>query len=371
VFSAKVVLHPPIFVQRNAIEDMSSLPLVLITGVSGFIGGHVLQCALNAGYPVRVTARPAKVEAVRKQWGTKVDVVTISDLIQSDYSEALKGVEAVIHTASPLPGTCTDEELLQSTVEGGLNILRQATSHGVKTFVFTSSWSACIDLSKVELIYSDYSYTENDWSPATKENPLLSDGLPSQLVYMSAKTIVEKAVWKFADEHPEIDITTIVPPAVYGPIVPGSHMSKKGIRSSSLDFFYRNVFPSGGNAIKLVDDKFTVPQQVDVRDVAVAHVLALLAPHTNITGRKRLLVAGSSMTWKAAVEHLATARPELKQRLPDTSEAPDVKVCSIDTTKAKQVLGPDFKITPWGKTAEDTADCIVALEKSWKDIIVN
>ena len=53
---------------------MSSIPsnsIVLVTGVNGFIGSHIADQFLTAGYNVRGTARsPSKADAV-KRWLTK------------------------------------------------------------------------------------------------------------------------------------------------------------------------------------------------------------------------------------------------------------------------------------------------------------
>ena len=46
-----------------------------------------------------------------------------------------------------------------------------------------------------------------DWNPATKEQ-VLAGGQSPIWVYSAAKTIAEQEVWKFAEAHPEIDITT-------------------------------------------------------------------------------------------------------------------------------------------------------------------
>ena len=45
-----------------------------------------------------------------------------------------------------------------------------------------------------------------DWNPATKEAALSGERDPAW-IYSAAKTVAEQEVWKFADEHPEIDIT--------------------------------------------------------------------------------------------------------------------------------------------------------------------
>ena len=84
--------------------------MLKLTGATGYIGGHILQQLLEAGYRVRAsvtllscvklsgsdfvycrTARPAKVDALREKLGGKVEVVPVDDLATGDYSEALKG----------------------------------------------------------------------------------------------------------------------------------------------------------------------------------------------------------------------------------------------------------------------------------------
>jgi len=43
-----------------------------------------------------------------------------------------------------------------------------------------------------------------DWNPMTEEDTLAA---PPFLAYVGAKTAAERAVWKFADEHKNVDIT--------------------------------------------------------------------------------------------------------------------------------------------------------------------
>ena len=52
-------------------------------------------------------ARSRKADALRKvyaKYGDKVDIVVIEDLVKGDFTDALKGVFAVIHVATPIPG---------------------------------------------------------------------------------------------------------------------------------------------------------------------------------------------------------------------------------------------------------------------------
>ena len=106
------------------------MSLVLVTGVSGFLGAHVADQLLIAGYRVRGTARSGKIALVKEGYAgqDKFEVIEVNDLIHGDFTEALKGaflyrssdlcffiqlqgVEYVIHTASPLFKGTPEEEI--------------------------------------------------------------------------------------------------------------------------------------------------------------------------------------------------------------------------------------------------------------------
>ena len=86
-----------------------SKQLILITGASGFLGFHVLVTALKSGYRARVALR--RLEQADKIAGAKsiqpyqsdVEFVAVPDITAPNaYDEAVKGVDHVIHCASPL-----------------------------------------------------------------------------------------------------------------------------------------------------------------------------------------------------------------------------------------------------------------------------
>lgn len=157
-----------------------------------------------------------------------MEVYSIADLTTSDYTDALKGVGAVIHVASPLYGTEAGEKMIkvsnmlhtylyiwctnrtfQAAVEGTMNLVRQAASAGVKRVVVTSSLVTAQGTRKHEFLYDDFVLSEKDWNPATLETALEdAKGQNEFHVYGIAKTVAERELWKFAEVHPELDITT-------------------------------------------------------------------------------------------------------------------------------------------------------------------
>lgn len=88
-----------------------------------------------------------------------------------------------------------------------MNITRQAAAAGVKRLIITSSLSSLADMNKPELFYTNAVLTDKDFNPATVEETLSGKHNPFW-VYCAVKALSERAVWKFADEHPEIDIST-------------------------------------------------------------------------------------------------------------------------------------------------------------------
>lgn len=47
------------------------------------------------------------------EYGDRVEIVVVEDLVKGDFTDALKGVSAVIHTATPVPGREELQDLLK------------------------------------------------------------------------------------------------------------------------------------------------------------------------------------------------------------------------------------------------------------------
>jgi nucleoside-diphosphate-sugar epimerase len=84
---------------------------VLVTGATGFIGAHVLDCLLAEGIRVRGATRSLskgrEMQAARPGHAGSLDFVEIRDFGQDEnqngtgiFDEAIKGMDAVIHVAS-------------------------------------------------------------------------------------------------------------------------------------------------------------------------------------------------------------------------------------------------------------------------------
>ena len=85
---------------------VSSPAKVLITGANGYLGVWVVKKYLEAGYSVRGTVRSlSKSEFLRDRfsdYGDRFELAVVEDITKDGaFDEAVRGVDAIAHTASP------------------------------------------------------------------------------------------------------------------------------------------------------------------------------------------------------------------------------------------------------------------------------
>ena len=76
---------------------------ILVTGGAGFIGSHVVDVMINAGYDVRIldSLEPPTHNGETPAWvNSRAEFVRGDVSKKSDWKKALEGVDAVIHLAS-------------------------------------------------------------------------------------------------------------------------------------------------------------------------------------------------------------------------------------------------------------------------------
>lgn len=113
---------------------------VLITGATGFVGRALVPALAAAGRPLTLAVRAPAATS-----GGEVRQVTVGEIgPETDWSEALSEVEAVIHLAARVhvaPERAEAEAGLFDRVNhvGAARLFAQAAGRGVGTFVFASS----------------------------------------------------------------------------------------------------------------------------------------------------------------------------------------------------------------------------------------
>jgi nucleoside-diphosphate-sugar epimerase len=109
---------------------------VLVTGATGFIGGHLARHLLDRGHPARAMVRRENPNLA--QAGIELTRGDITD--QDAARAAVEGVDAVFHLAAQRDVWGTPESVYHKVnVEGTLNLLRASATAGVQRFVFCSS----------------------------------------------------------------------------------------------------------------------------------------------------------------------------------------------------------------------------------------
>ncbi|KAF8271941.1 NAD-P-binding protein [Lactarius quietus] len=336
------------------------MTIVLVTGASGFVGSHVVSELLREGYTVRGAVRSHNVARVSKNhesFGDRFSTVVIDDLVTSDLEAAVRGVDAIIHVASPLAHTAAPDVILDTAVTGTTRILDAAVATGVKKLVITES---IMSLGTPDDFWKDITITENSYSPLTREDAL-KPGVSGFEVYSVSKGLSDLTVRNFRQEHPDFDIASIHPGYIYGPLGPGQVYDTPATGTNR--YIYGLISGAPDRPVSGYDRAVRgAPLNVDVRDVARAHVLALKLPPSSTP--KRFVLTTSTFTWTEAIALLAEKRPELKDRLPVVTgnEPPVGTIARMDTSKTESVLGMKSYVK-WQDTVLDTVDDLLRVEK--------
>ncbi len=151
---------------------MRTKQTLAITGATGFVGGHLLNLAVRAGFPVRALTRRTQDDRPNVTWvrGALDNPASLSVLCA--------GADVLIHIAGVVNAP-TREGFEAGNVAGTLAVVEAAKKSGCKRFVHVSSLAAT---------------------------------LPKLSIYGETKAKAEKIV-----KSSGLDWTIIRPPAVYGP----------------------------------------------------------------------------------------------------------------------------------------------------------
>ncbi|RXW23016.1 hypothetical protein EST38_g2831 [Candolleomyces aberdarensis] len=278
---------------------------VLVTGANGYIAIWVVRKLLENGYNVRGTVRKAeKGEYLKKYFESyvrqgRLEVIVVEDITKEGaFDEAVKGVHAIEHMASPVHVDVDDpEEFIRPAVDGTLGILKSALKNNlaIKRIVITSSCAAVSTVAPEARTFS-----EADWNEITI-NEIREQGQQASRTtkYRASKTLAEKGAWKFYEENVKKegrvtwDVVALNPPMVFGPGI--QEISSPSALNASLKSWYDFVYSPSASSAKPKDAFEVSNSWVDVRDLADAHVLAL---EKEEAGGQRIIVTQGAYIWQ-------------------------------------------------------------------------
>ncbi|MEV0298455.1 aldehyde reductase [Nocardia sp. NPDC050710] len=283
---------------------------VLVTGATGFIAGHCIAELLEHGYAVRATVRDlgnagkrAHLVALAQRLGGELEF-TAADLDNdTGWAAAVSGCTYVMHVASPFPSQppADERELIGPAVEGTLRVLRAAADNtGVRRVVLTSSVAA--------IAYGhehDDVRTEADWSVVERV-----------AAYPKSKTLAERAAWDFIAAQPAgraLELAVVNPGMVLGPLQATTSTS------TSHEPVRRLLIRDAPGSPR------TAWAPVDVRDLAVAHRLAMEKPEA---AGNRYICAGKPM-WMGEMAQLLAAEYNPRGYRVTTRVVPDLMVRAV------------------------------------------
>ncbi|PFH46894.1 hypothetical protein AMATHDRAFT_153481 [Amanita thiersii Skay4041] len=337
---------------------------VLVTGANGFVAIWLVRTLLEQGYCVRGTVRSAEkgehLTEMFKSYRDKFELVVVKDFTKDGaFDDAVRGIDAIQHIASPLHFHSDDpKELIDPAVKGTLGILKSAMKHGpaIKRVVLLASTASVLRDSDEPLVFN-----ENDWNDQSiKEVEVLGHKASPMAKYYASKTLAEKAAWKFYSEHKDQlswGLVTLNPPFVFGPVI------------------HQVSFPSDLNATtKVWYDIVVAPKDsdkshsfltnvgsswIDVRDLALALVKSLNVKEAE---GERIIVSAGDFSWRdwlniatsfaSSLQGAMQGAPIAPRNLSRTkTQATTSAIYKIkyDTSKEKQILGLNYR------TMEDAA----------------
>lgn len=211
---------------------------VLVTGATGFIGSYLCKKLSEIGFRVKGTYRNIKkINSI-----SNIDWIEVSDVgPKTDWSEALNGVDYVIHLASVAHRARKEqvadyEEFMRINAYGTLNLVEQCKKYSqIKRFIYLSSVSAVCSYSREPI----------------NENKVPKPDTYYGLSKLKAETFIKRTL----QDNP--DYCILRPPLVYGRSNPGNmarliKLVKKGIPLPFGQLNNKRSFVFVGNLVDII-----------------------------------------------------------------------------------------------------------------------
>ncbi|RPA98715.1 NAD(P)-binding protein [Choiromyces venosus 120613-1] len=316
-------------------------PKVLLTGANGFVAAHVLQQLIQANYHITGTVRTEEKAALCRSFNPeyegKARFIVLPDFTkQESWNQIFQETEYdyVIHTAAPLmseENTDFDRHYLEPNVLGNLGMLNAVSEFGknVKHVSITSSICTVGIFDPAKGVVTGKRFTAEDWNSTTED--MARKAKSAFINYCVAKTSAEKAVWEYVKtKNPHFSVSVMIPSPIMGPCIqPITSLSKTTLKTDVLYPLFNGTFN------EIPPSYFS--EYIDVRDVAHAHINALINPAAS---NQRIILSTTGYSARSAVQIMEKHFPiELRGRLPADNGAEDKPPVDIDSEAGRVLLG--------------------------------
>ncbi|EIM85955.1 NAD-P-binding protein [Stereum hirsutum FP-91666 SS1] len=317
----------------------------LVTGANGFIAVWVVHTLLERGYFVRGTIRSESkgvyLKKLFEQYGDKFECVVVEDITKEGaFDEAVKDIDIIEHTASPVPfNTDKPDEVIIPAIKGTVGILESAKKYGksVRRVIVTGSCASVVHAGYTTPV----TYDETSWNEPVIVNVQQKGVNDTTSIYMASKTLAEKAAWEYVKNNASeinYDLTVLNPPWVLGPVL--QEVTDLSSLNVSMQYAY-DILVKG-----TMDETMLTTNSncwVDVRDVGLAHVLAAEKPSA---GGERIILCAGQFFWQDFLDAANSIEPPILPNLPKGKPGatkglpPDIVYI---TSKSDRILGLSYR----------------------------
>jgi len=309
---------------------------ILVTGGTGFIGGHLLSALSKQNLQVTLAVRNHSSNELNLSY----KIVRVNEIDgNTDWTEALKEVVTVIHLAARAhqlndQSINPEAEFLRINCEGTNNLVKQAIAAGVKHFIFISSIGAMATLSDTII---------SEESPCQPDTP-----------YGRSKLSAETALIELC-RNTQMNWTILRPTLVYGPNNPGNMKRLFALVTKKLPLPFGSMLNSRsllyvGNLvdaiIKCIEDARAKNQTFIISDGEDLSTSELIFRMGNAMGEKILLLSFPPSLLRLAAKMIK--KEEVADRLLGSLQ--------VDSSKIRQMLDwkPPYTVD---QGLQATADC--------------
>jgi nucleoside-diphosphate-sugar epimerase len=192
----------------SEINSTGAKPMkVLVTGASGFIGGHITRYLVSRGLQVSCLVRDMGKTGFISDLPVRFIKGDITDL--DSLQSAFQGMDVIVHTAAKVGDWGKYEAFYLANVTGTLNVLKAAVSHSVQRVVMTGSVGSYGE--------EDFIGLKDETSPYNSHFPYFLDRwFPSGMNhYRDTKALCTQKAIEFAESH-GLNLIVLEPVWVYG-----------------------------------------------------------------------------------------------------------------------------------------------------------